>query len=87
LFYLCSLDATKEKAECRISSKPLRSPSVETRSVEARRAGEGEARDSREMAPQRFEKIESAPGNGSASEVSNLQDLDTGARLTVRDSG
>jgi hypothetical protein len=30
LFYLCSLDATKEKAECCISSKPLRSPSVET---------------------------------------------------------
>jgi hypothetical protein len=27
------------------------------------------------MAPQRFEKIESAPGNGMGSEVSNLQDV------------
>jgi hypothetical protein len=36
---------------------------------------EGEARDSRGMAPQRLEKIESTLGNGSVSEVSNLQDL------------
>ena len=28
-----------------------------------------------EMAPQRLEKIESAPGNGMGSEASNLQDL------------
>jgi hypothetical protein len=27
------------------------------------------------MAPQRLEKIESAPGNGMGSEASNLQDL------------
>jgi hypothetical protein len=27
------------------------------------------------MAPQRFEKIESAPGNGMASEASKLQDV------------
>jgi hypothetical protein len=27
------------------------------------------------MAPQRLEKIESAPGNGMGSETSNLQDL------------
>ena len=27
------------------------------------------------MAPQRLEKIESAPGNGMASEASNLQDV------------
>jgi len=39
------------------------------------------------MAPQRLEKIESAPGNGMGSETSNLQDLVHGARLTVRDSG
>ena len=39
------------------------------------------------MAPQRLEKIESAPGNGMGSETSNLQYLVTrGARLTVRDS-
>ena len=40
-----------------------------------------------EMAPQRLEKIESAPGNGMGSEASNPQDWYTGARLTVRDSG
>jgi hypothetical protein len=46
-----------------------------------------------EMAPQRLEKIESAPGNGMGSEASNLQDLVRGraadrARLrpTSRDS-
>jgi hypothetical protein len=39
------------------------------------------------MAPQRLEKIESAPGNGMGSEDSNLQDLVHGARLIVRDSG
>jgi hypothetical protein len=40
-----------------------------------------------EMAPQRLEKIESAPGNGMGSEASNLQDLVHGRALTVRDSG
>jgi hypothetical protein len=38
------------------------------------------------MAPQRLEKIESAPGNGMGSEASNLQDLVHGRRLTVRHS-
>jgi hypothetical protein len=47
----------------------------------------GEARDSPEMAPQRLEKIESAPGNGSVSEVSNPQDLVRWRAATVRDSG
>jgi hypothetical protein len=37
-----------------------------------------------EMAPQRLEKIESAPGNGMASEASNPQDLVHWPRLTVR---
>jgi hypothetical protein len=37
------------------------------------------------MAPQRLEKIESAPGNGMASEASDPQDLVR--RLTVRGSG
>src|ERR1700677_4697623 len=36
----------------------------------------------REMAPQRLEKIESAPGNGMASEASDPQDLVR--RLTAR---
>ena len=40
-----------------------------------------------EMAPQRLEKIESEPGNGMASEASNLQDVVLGRRLTVRDFG
>jgi len=39
-----------------------------------------------EMAPQRLEKIESAPGNGMGSEASNLHDLVHGRALTV-DSG
>jgi len=38
------------------------------------------------MAPQRLEKIESAPGNGMGSEASNLHDLVHGRALTV-DSG
>jgi len=42
------------------------------------------------MAPQRLEKIESAPENGLVSEASNPQDLNTGAdgarlRLTSRE--
>src|SRR5271168_3460776 len=37
------------------------------------------------MAPQRLEKIESAPGNGMGSEASDPQDLVR--RLTVRNSG
>ena len=40
-----------------------------------------------EMAPQRLEKIESAPGNGRVSEASNPQDLVHGARLTQRSPG
>jgi hypothetical protein len=36
------------------------------------------------MAPQRLEKIESAPGNGMASKAANPQDVVHGARLTVR---
>ena len=39
------------------------------------------------MAPQRLEKIESAPGNGRVSEASNPQDLVHGARLTQRSLG
>ena len=39
------------------------------------------------MAPQRLEKIESAPGNGMGSEASNLQIWYAAARLTVRNSG
>jgi hypothetical protein len=39
------------------------------------------------MAPQRLEKIESGRGNGMGSEASNPQDVEQGARLTVRDSG
>jgi hypothetical protein len=39
------------------------------------------------MAPQRLEKIESAPGNGMGSETSNTYKIwYTGARQTVRDS-
>ena len=37
-----------------------------------------------EMAPQRLEKIESAPGNGMGSEASSNNIWYTGARLTVR---
>ena len=55
---------------------------ADRRSCEPRRFGRGERRErlkakrSRpEMAPQRLEKIESAPGNGMGSEPSNLQDL------------
>ena len=40
-----------------------------------------------EMAPQRFEKIESAPGNGMASEAANHKIWYASTRLTVRDSG
>jgi hypothetical protein len=40
-----------------------------------------------EMAPQRLEKIESAPGNGMGSEALNHKMWYTGARLTARDSG
>ena len=36
------------------------------------------------MAPQRLEKIESAPGNGRVSEASNPQHLVYGARQTQR---
>src|SRR5271170_4362843 len=39
----------------------------------AAREADGGAR--REMAPQRLEKIESAPGNGMGSEASNVQNL------------
>src|SRR5271168_2565900 len=39
------------------------------------REGPGGKRRRPEMAPQWLEKIESAPGNGSVSEASNLQDL------------
>ena len=38
------------------------------------------------MAPQRLEKIKSAPGNGMVSEASNPQDVVHG-RAAVRDSG
>jgi hypothetical protein len=44
------------------------------------RAGPMAKRSRREMAPQRLEKIESAPGNGMVSEASNLQHLVRGAR-------
>ena len=37
------------------------------------------------MAPQRLEKIESAPGNGMGSEASNLLDLVHGRAATVRE--
>ena len=37
-----------------------------------------------EMAPQRLEKIESAPGNGMGSEASNPQDVVHGRALTAR---
>ena len=40
-----------------------------------------------EMAPQRLEKIESAPGIGMVSEASNPLNLVHGARLAVRASG
>ena len=40
-----------------------------------------------EMAPQRLEKIKSAPGNGSSSEAWKPQHLVPGARLTVRSGG
>jgi hypothetical protein len=40
-----------------------------------------------EMAPQRLEKIESAPGNGRVSEASNPQYLVYGARLSQRSLG
>jgi hypothetical protein len=42
-----------------------------------------------EMAPQRFEKIESGPGNGRGSEASNLQDLVSAglARLRLTSRG
>jgi hypothetical protein len=40
-----------------------------------------------EMAPQRLEKIESAPGIGMVPEASNPQDMVHGSRLRVRDSG
>ena len=46
------------------------------------RAGPMAKRSRPEMAPQRLEKIESAPGNGMASEASNPQDLVRGLRLT-----
>jgi len=39
------------------------------------------------MAPQRLEKIESAPGNGMGSEVGTRKIWYAGARLTVRGSG
>ena len=39
------------------------------------------------MAPQHFEMIESAPGNGSVSEASSPQDMVHGRAVTVRDSG
>ena len=48
----------------------------ERQSCGGRRGGGARARRSRpEMAPQRLEKIESAPGNGMGSGASNLQDL------------
>ena len=40
-----------------------------------------------EMAPQRLEKIESAPGNGRARKPRTHKMWYTGARLTMRDSG
>jgi hypothetical protein len=39
-----------------------------------------------EMAPQRLERIESAPGNGMGSDASNHKMWYTGARLTARES-
>ena len=45
------------------------------RSPESRREGLMAKRSRPEMAPQRLEKIESAPGNGRASEASDPQDL------------
>src|SRR5271156_5368193 len=45
------------------------------RSRESRRERLTAKRSRPEMAPQRLEKIESAPGNGMGSETSNLQDL------------
>ena len=39
------------------------------------------------MAPQRLEKIESAPGNGGARKPRTHKMWYTGARLTMRDSG
>jgi hypothetical protein len=53
----------------------------------AARAGLSARRSRPEMAPQRLEKIESAPGNGRVSEASNPQHMVHGARLTQRSPG
>jgi hypothetical protein len=51
----------------------LRNSRAAVAGIEAREADGKRSRP--EMAPQRLEKIESAPGNGMGSEASNLQDL------------
>ena len=58
-----------------VARVPSRSTSflAEPRSLGSRR--EAEAKGRSEMAPQRLEKIESAPGNGMGSDGSNLQHL------------
>src|SRR5277367_5081810 len=50
------------------------SPGVSVAGIAARESVTAK-RSRREMAPQRLEKIESAPGNGMVSEASNPQDL------------
>ena len=68
-----------DRRNCRRSSEVLRRrPRGDRRAVRSpgsRREGLTAKRSRPEMAPQRLEKIESAPGNGMASEASNPQDV------------
>jgi hypothetical protein len=83
LFYICSCTAVPEETAEPIVDLLNRGVSVVGI---AARENLTAKRSRPEMAPQRLEKIESAPGNGMGSEASNPQDVvhgpaATGARL------
>ena len=79
----CSRTSAAASAGSRSAGSPM--PPPPGRCVARRSSRRNRSRP--EMAPQRLEKIESAPGNGMGSEASNLQDMVHGRALTVRDSG
>ena len=81
-FYICSCAFALETAEpiVVLLNRGVSVDGIAAREVDGKRSRP-------EMAPQRLEKIESAPGNGMGSEASNLLDLVHGRAATVRDSG
>ena len=82
-----ALKTHKMRKESRFCASRFRGPAercAASLAGVAAREGLTAKRSRPEMAPQRLEKIESAPGNGMGSEASNPQDVVHGARPTQR---